>query len=92
MVLDDNNFLKGAFDRPGLKRKAQERDRSSRRLSIASIILALVWLFGLASLFGIILAIMARVDAESSKNRRLADVALGLNLLGLFVAFALVVL
>lgn len=90
-LLDDNNFLRGAFDRPGLSRDATKRDRSSRRLSIISLVLAVVWLFGFASMFGALLGIMARIDAETPKTRRLADVAIGLNLVGVLIAFLLVV-
>lgn len=88
MVLDDNNLLKGAFDRPGLDRTSEKRDRSSRRNSIISIVLAVIWVFGFASLIGAMVALMARMDAESPKTRRLAHIALGLNLLGIVVAVA----
>lgn len=92
MVLDDNNLLKGAFDRPGLKRNRQELEKSSRRLSLISTVLAVIWVFGFASLCGLVLGIMARVDAETLKSRRLASIAIGLNLLGLFAALGLVAL
>ena len=90
MVLDDNNLLKGAFDRPGLKRNRQELEKSSRRL--ISTVLAVIWVFGFASLCGLVLGIMARVDAEMLKSRRLASIAIGLNLLGLFAALGFVAL
>lgn len=89
MVLDDSNLFKGAFDRPGPKRNPEQRERSSRRLGIVSIVLAIIWLFGLGSLFGFFVAVLARVDAESGKTRRLADIGIGLNILGFCVALAL---
>lgn len=85
-ILDDSNFLRGAFGKGDLKRSTSERDRSARRWALAGIALSLIWIFGLGSLFGIIAGLLGRVDSESAQTRRLADVAIGLGLVGVLAA------
>ena len=87
-LLDDSNVLAGAFNKPGLSRSVEKRERSARRWAIAGIVLSLLWLFGIGSVLGALAGGLARLDAESTEARRLANIALGLALLGIVAPVA----
>ncbi|MEM9710654.1 MAG: hypothetical protein AAGA17_00440 [Actinomycetota bacterium] len=65
----------------------------ARRWAVASLALALVWGFGLASLVGVAAGVPARIeldrwpDDRSRRFRRVADVGIGLGMVGVFLGF-----
>lgn len=69
--------------------------RQARWWAVASLALALVWGFGLASMLAILAGTPARIelarfaddDPTSRSYRRIADAGIALGMLGLFVAF-----
>ncbi|MEM9033268.1 MAG: hypothetical protein AAGD18_01650 [Actinomycetota bacterium] len=69
--------------------------RQARVWAVASIALALVWGFGLASMLAVIAGAPARIELarfqdedESARRYRLvADAGIGLGMFGIFVAF-----
>ena len=85
-ILDDNNFVFGAFTKDGPKRNAEQRERSARRVAIAGIVFSVIWIFGLGSVLGILFGATARGDAESPTARRLSTAAITLGLIGFVFA------
>jgi len=90
-LLEDTNILKGAFGRDPQQLSPDERDRSARRWGIAGIVLGVIWFFGMASIFAIGAGLLARMQAQSEPNRRLANVAILLGIGGLVLTALLVV-
>lgn len=67
--------------------------RPARRFAVASLVLALVWGFGLVSLVALVAGVPARIeldrwpDERSRRYRRIADTGIGLGLFGVFLGF-----
>lgn len=67
--------------------------RPARRWAVASLVLALVWGFGLVSLLALVAGVPARIeldrwpDERSRRFRRVADAGIGLGLVGVFLGF-----
>ena len=67
--------------------------RQARRWAVASLLLAVLWGFGVASMLAVAAGVPARIeldrwpDARSRRFRRVADTGLGLGLLGVFAGF-----
>lgn len=87
-IADDNNFLVGSFKKDPVNRDASEKDRAAKRWAIGGIGLAVIWLFGVGSLFAILCGFVARFDAQTTTSRRLANAAILLGLAGLIVGIA----
>ena len=63
---------------------------SPQRLGIAAVALSILWLFGLGSVFGIILGGIARTKADTDQDRLIAHAALGIGVLGLVIVLVLI--
>jgi len=90
MVLEAENPLTGAFGRPETQRTPEQRERSSRRWAIFGVVMSLMWLGGFGSLIGLAAGGLARGDAKTSFNRRLATAAVVISIVGLVAAAVMV--
>lgn len=67
--------------------------RPARWMAVASLILALVWGFGLVSLLALVVGVPARIeldrwpDQRSRRFRLVADAGIGVAMFGLFLGF-----
>lgn len=66
----------------------EEKD-SSRRVAIIGAACSVLWMFGLTSIVGIILGVVARAKSDDAQTRLIAHAAIGLGVLGLFIVLVL---